>query len=361
MDKKMISPRHEGLKWLLSSVAFMLVFVLLLVNIGGVMQQKSGRKNVVPLYENSESYDVILAGTSHVVSSLFPMVMWENNGITAVNFAQTGQPFPLTYYSIKEAIDVAAPEMVVVDLYYIYQGNQYAGNESYKHQTLDNFRVFSPAKIQAVFETIKDADAKVNFLFPFFAYHSRWTELAKTDFTKADILSKGAGEIFSVAEEPLVEPFEPIDVNDTKKPKPAMIDYIDRIIALCKEKDVKLMFTVVPYYPVGFEQERDLADDQRLFNWVTQYVEKQGVECLNMLYKVEEMGFAMDKYMREWNHQNYWGGEVTSKYLANYLQENYGIADHRGEAGYEKWNEDFAAYDAWRQKQLDAFEKKNTK
>lgn len=351
MEGTIKSLKHQTMKWLLSSLLFLIIVVLLIVGLGKVMQDKTSKTNVTPIYDIDAKYDVVFAGTSHVVSSLFPMVMWENNGIASCNYAQTGQPFPLTYYSIKEALDVTEPELIVCDLYYVYIGNKMAGNTSYKHQTLDNMRFYSPARISAIMDVVDNAE-KTNFLFPFFAYHSRWNKMLQRDFKEVTSYSKGSGEVFSKKEEEFGSPFIPISRDEVKKPSSAIVHYIDSIIQLCKEKDVKLLFTVVPYYPVGEEQGRVLEDDQRLFNWVEDYVEKQGIECLNMLYLIDDMGFDMEAHMREWNHQNYWGGEVTSKYLANYIQEHYGIADHRGEVGYEQWEEDFVRYDKWRTTQL---------
>lgn len=351
MDSTAKKPHHQTVKWLISSLIFLMIVVLLIVGLGKVMQDKTSKTNVTPIYDKDAKYDVILTGTSHVVSSLFPMVMWENNGITACNYAQTGQLFPLTYYSIKEALEVTSPELVVCDLYYVYIGNKMAGSTAYKHQTLDNMRLLSPARISAIFDVIENGE-KGNFLLPFFAYHSRWSDMQKRDFAETVSYTKGSTETFTRKEEDFPASFVPISQDDVKKPSSAIIGYIDSIIQLCKEKDVQLLFTVVPYYPQGEEQGRVLEGDQQLFNWVEDYVESQDVECLNMLYCLDDMGFDMDAHMREWNHQNYWGGEVTSKYLANYIQENYGIADHRGEAGYENWDEDFRQYDKWRQQKL---------
>ena len=137
-------------------------------------------------------------------------------------------------------------------------------------------------------------------------------------------------------------------------PDEHIVHYIDRMIALCRDTGTELLFVVVPYYAMSEQQGRQLEDDQRMFNWIANYVSQQGIGCLNMLYCLDEMGFDMNQHMREWNHQNYWGGEVTSRYLAQYIRRNYGIEDHRGDTGYEQWGEDMKRYQRWRQSRLDA-------
>ena len=343
--------RRQKISWFVSSAVFACIVLALIIGLGKIMQDKTSKHLVTPLYDEEAQYDVVLLGTSHVLSGLYPMIMWENSGIAACNYAQVGQVFPLTYYSAKEAIDVVEPEMIVCDLYYIYKEGKASDNMPYKHQTLDNMRFFSPNRIEAIMDVIVKED-RSDFLFPFFAYHSRWNDLAKRDFEGTVSYTKGSEEKFSRAEEPFAQPFVPVAQSEMKRPSDEVIEYIDKLIALCEETETKLLFTVVPYYPMGEQQGRILEDDQRLFNWVGNYVEQQGIECLNMLYLIDEMGFDMDEHMREWNHQNYWGGTVTSTYLAEYIQQNYGIADHRGEAGYEQWDADLADYTNWCEGQL---------
>lgn len=345
---------RQNVKWLVSSAAFLCLVVFLAAVLGNVFMDKSGSANVVSLYDENAAYDVVFTGTSHVVNSLYPMEMWKSHGITACNYAQTGQMFGITYYAVKEAIDVARPKLMVCDLYYAYIANKTAGNTSYKHQSLDNMRFLSPNRIGAIADLIPNRE-KMDFLFPLLSFHSRWNTLTQSDFSQATSITKGAAENFFLAKEPFAAPFVPVDRTEEKRPAPHVIDYVDAIIKACKESGTQLLFTVVPYYPQGTEQGRVLEDDQRIFNYLTSYVEAQGIGCLNMLYHLDEMGFDMDAHMREWNHQNYWGGVVTSTYLAEYIQKHYGIEDHRNEKGYEQWDADWAAYDAWCQVYLERF------
>ena len=46
------------------------------------------------------------------------------------------------------------------------------------------------------------------------------------------------------------------------------------------------------------------------------------------------------------------GGRKLSHYLGRLISEEYGLADHRGEAGYSSWEEDYQAYLSAREQQL---------
>ncbi|MBE5803030.1 MAG: hypothetical protein E7316_00785 [Clostridiales bacterium] len=356
-NKQTVSCRRKNVKWLLSCVAFLCVVALLVVSLGDVFMEKAGSGNVISIYDKDAKYDVVFVGTSHVVSGVYPMEMWESHGLASYNYAQVGQPFGITYHYAREAIEVARPKLIVCDLYYIYLRDRLQGSTSFKHQSLDNMRFFSLNRLKAIYETLP-AGEWGNFIFPFFSFHSRWDALKQADFTTPNTVTKGAAQEFSMAEQSF-EQFVPIDSADMKKPKAYAVEYIDRLMALCERTGTQLLFTVIPYYPVGEEQGRDLEDDQRYFNWVTDYVESKGYDCLNMLYCYDEMGFDPAQHMREWNHCNYWGGVVVSRYLAEYIQQHYDIPNRAGQEGYEQWDKDMKAYDAWRKKQLDAFEKNN--
>lgn len=360
-NNQTVSCMRKNVKWFLSSVAFACIVALLVIVLGGVFMNKSGTEGVISIYDEDAKYDVVFVGTSHVVSAMFPMEIWESHGITSCNYAQTGQGFGVTYHYACEAIETAKPKLVVCDLYYIYQSTRTAGGTSFKHQSLDNMRFFSLNRLKAIFETVPPGEWS-NFLFPFFAFHSRWNDLTPRDFNSAAIssITKGSDQIFELATESY-EKFVPIDPSETLQPEDYAIEYIDRLIALCERTNTQLLFTVIPYHAVGEEQSRDLEDDQRMYNWVSNYLAEKGVDCLNMLYCTKEMGFDTNQHMREWNHCNYWGGVIVSQYVADYIQQNYAIADHRGEAGYEQWDADMETYAAWRQKKLKAFNKSNSK
>ena len=343
---------RRNVKWALSCVVFCLIVAALVMALGGVFKEKSSVANVLPIYDEDAKYDVVFLGTSHMVNGVYPMEIWDSHGITSVNYAQVGQPFGVTYYAAKEAVEVARPRLLVVDLYYVYMNSPLQGNNAFKHQSLDNMRPLSLNRLLAITEVTGKKEWP-EFVFPFFAYHTRWSSLNANDFTEPDMTTKGAVQIFSRAEQTF-EPFVPVDASEKLKPQAFTIGYIDQLMALSRETGTELLFTVIPYYPVGQEQGRDLADDQRMLNWVADYVEQAGFRCLNMLYAFDEIGFDPAQHMREWNHLNHWGGTLVSSYMADYIRQHYAIPDHRGEPGYEQWDADMAAYTLWRDAELAA-------
>jgi hypothetical protein len=269
------------------------------------------------------------------------MELWKEYGIASTNYAHNGQPLALTYYSLKEAIEQQHPKLAVVDLYYIYT-KQKTGSVAYMHQTIDNYKP-SLTKLQAIWDIIP-LKQKLEFILPFSLYHSRWKDLGKSDFLPISSPTKGANEIFDEPEEPF-DPFVPIDRGDMLEPHRIIQTYLKKMVELCRQTNTQLLFTVVPYYPYGEEQDRDLEDDQRMFNWAESFAKEQGVGFLNYLYLLDELGFDHNTDMREWNHVNYFGGMKVTLYMGAYIREHYGIPDRREDATYAHWARDLRVYE----------------
>ena len=68
-----------------------------------------------------------------------------------------------------------------------------------------------------------------------------------------------------------------------------------------------------------------------------------------MLDYLDKMQFDMQNDMMEWNHTNYFGGKKVTLFLGAYLQEQYGelLRDHRGQTGYESWEDQVDAHNAF--------------
>ena len=115
--------------------------------------------------------------------------------------------------------------------------------------------------------------------------------------------------------------------------------YLDKMTALCKEKDIQLILIKAPsLYPYWYDEwevqmEQYAADNDLLY--------------INFLELVEETGldFSTDTYDAGL-HMNLSGAEKLSHYLGQVLSEQVGVENHRGEEHLEEiWEEKKAAYE----------------
>ena len=93
-------------------------------------------------------------------------------------------------------------------------------------------------------------------------------------------------------------------------------------------------------------------EKQAQYNYIADIVEEGGYRFLNLNDYYEEIGvdFSTDFYDYG-GHANAIGAEKCSRFLGEYLKENYDFEDKRGQAAYASWDE---AYEEWSRRNEEA-------
>ena len=64
--------------------------------------------------ENSEVYDVLFFGNSHMANAVYPMELWHDYGMVSYNLAGYGNRIPTTYWNVENALTCSDQELIVV-------------------------------------------------------------------------------------------------------------------------------------------------------------------------------------------------------------------------------------------------------
>ena len=119
--------------------------------------------------------------------------------------------------------------------------------------------------------------------------------------------------------------------------KDFMLQAVEDIITYCKNRDIEVVFTVMP--------GSHTPSQQRALNTVIALGKKYGVETID-LHDFDVVDAKTDFYdMRNMgndataSHINFSGAKKVTRFLGNWLQENYDLKDRHGESGYENWEE----------------------
>lgn len=325
--------------WYMKPIIFVLIFLWGIYSLNQILINKEERENISTFYEEPEnSIDVIFAGTSHPLNGFYPMEMWNSHGIASYNISQSGQMLPVTYYGIQEALRFQTPKVIVLDLYYIIKERKY-GNVGMTHNSIDNYK-WSSVKLRCILDAVDPKEQK-NFLFPFRLYHSRWKELEKKDFFLRSNVKRGANINFGIEENEIPK----LLYTDAKSEIPEVsLEYLTKIITLCKEKEVPLLFTILPYH-VGEDNDRKEAQEQlAIYNTVLELAEEYEIDCVNYFEILDKIDFDWATDLYDKTHLNYFGGKKVSLYMAEYLQKNYNIPNHKEDLEYQRWHEDYEIY-----------------
>lgn len=310
---------------LIRVIAFLLVLVLLLAGSSALIRPKGYEAYDIETVdiklqqmssEKDGSIDVIFAGDSELLYAFSPLQLWGEYGMTSYIISSGGQKICDTYEILTQVFLHHSPKAVVLD-----------GNSFYRDGSI---------YLEEDDKLLETAER----IFPVFHYHTRYKTLplpgvlmSFTNHRKNQELYKGWLDVRRI--EPYTGPADYMGAPDTpKEPIPeASVEYLDRILALCREHDCALFIEDVPS-SANWSYARH--------NAVEEWADTHGVDYLDLNLLNGEIGIDWSTDTRDrGDHLNFYGSLKLSDYMGRLLQEKYALADHRGDAFYGNWQADF--------------------
>ncbi len=268
--------------------------------------------------------DVLFLGSSHSYCSVIPAQLWQDYGMAGFNMAISGQDLASSYYNFAEALKTQDLKVVCVDLFgctysgYLVEGNMYRNTLS---------RKLSKTSVEAVNSIVK-TDNKSDFILKWPIIHTRYKELKKPDFAtkrpaylgyKAEFMAKGTEKLLYANVEP--KPFGEEEQQWLKK-----------IIELAQESGTELVFFLAPYQ-IALQEQEYIA-------YAKGMAAEYNIPVIDMVEMSDEIELDWERDMIDYGHTNYWGAQKVTAYLGGFLENNYDLADHRGDARYALWDLD---------------------
>ena len=337
---------------LVKAVAFLLLTVLIIGNLGEVFALKHETYEANNYYSFDYLYDipkdtldVVYIGTSQYHMGITPLEIWKEYGITGASFNSPSCRAWLAYYMMQEVLKYQSPKVVMIDAAILRGGNNYiAGNRRMIGQFRPSFM-----KFQALYDCLdlkgKSIDQMINTSFEFFAYHDKWDTRKEEDFTD-DVSSLNYQKGYSL----LTNCVPYSDMNHKENRKATMfsiddrsLDYMERIKKLCDEKEIKLIVAKLPSDMWNNTYARYVGD----------WAEENDADYLDLTQRKlqREMGFDRETSYFDNNHLNYIGAETVSKYLGSYLTQNYQFESHSQKIE-DAWQADYDKYEKYRNNKI---------
>lgn len=288
-------------------------------------------------YQETTEHDVIFVGDCEVYENFSPITLWENYGVTSYIRGSPQQLIWHSYYTLKDTLERETPKVVVFNVLSMQYSEPQS--EAYNRMALDDLPL-SVNKIQAVLASKMEDETLLSYIFPFFRYHSRWSELTASDFRylfHQDTLSHN-GFLMRADVRPVETLPEPKKLANYQFAD-VCYEYLDKIRLLCEEKGVELILIKAPsLYPHWYDEW-----DQQMVDYAAEY----GLTYINFLDHIDEIGldFSTDTY-DQGLHLNLSGAEKLSDYFGTILQEA-GVPDRREDEELSAvWAEKCADYHA---------------
>lgn len=261
--------------------------------------------------------DVLIAGSSTLLVGLSPLELWENYGIVAYTRASTLQAPPVTWLNIREAYRYQKPKVVIMGVTSLFLNYNYDKLEPYIRRGLD-FKKLTPEKMKTIYDVVKRSDSQhmLDYIFPVFRYHDRWKEFQWTDVEnlgRQHDFARGQYLIYKTKE---IEPREQVDESvAAEKENEDAWSFYKSAIEYCKSQGSEV---IVVYMP----------DDRWSYGrYLTtkKLVESCGAEYLdfNLENIIQELDLDWEHDFYDPHHLNPVGAQKPTKYLGDYLVENY--------------------------------------
>ena len=315
------------------SILFVLIFCLILYMIMCVLlfKQEDGTLPMRNYYDLPEdTVDVLFLGSSHIGMNVSTQVLWDEYGIAGYKCWGSTQPIWNTYYYLKECLEYQTPKVVVVDVHGAIFSYDYA---DYVLQIKNTMGMrFSMNKIEAVMASAPQ-DSWADLLLELPTFHTRYNELQEKDFEYFPWNTHSELRVLTNEGSDLVFAFDIIPPETTEGVEPLAAkeeDYLRRIIALCREKQVPLELIAAPYQISEFEQRR--------FRGVAALAEEyEGLRFTNFNEIYADVGIDSHSDFLDTGHFNKVGVPKYTRALANLLQSRYELPDRRTDPNHI-WN-----------------------
>lgn len=284
--------------------------------------------------EPKNSLDVLFVGSSNVSKGISPIELWSKTGIPSYNRSTQGQTMWTSYYILKDALNYQSPKVVVVNIDGCFIScNEKEGNQ----QKFFNNLSWGEAKWEALCAPAYKISVNdiISYMFPVFRYHSRFDRLVLTDLDKAYVphyKSETKGYEVNLMVNPYKGGMKYMkDTGETKAIPKYSVEYLDKIVELCKDKNIKLILSEVPSSYAWSKAESDA---------ITAYANGKGVTFID--FNTEEM---MNTTGFDWktdtidrgDHCNISGAVKITDYFGDYFIQNFGLTSKKDNPEYASW------------------------
>lgn len=318
-------------KILISCIMTLIFLIIFMSVVTNLVKRKDSYSKYEDFFEETENFDVLFLGSSHMINGIYPMELWNDYGIVSYNMGGHGNRMPTNYVVLKEALNYTTPKLVVIDCFHVKSDRMYSDSIEQVHLSLDAFPL-TFQKLQGIHELIDDRTLEAEFIWNFVTYHNRWDSLTSDDFSPTPSVEKGSeikvnvavpNEIISVPAETKLE-------EDTKG-----ITYLRKTIELCQNNNIDVLLLYLPF--------PSTQEDQAEANRVNDIAQEYDVPYINFLKIDDIVNYNID-CLDEGSHLNASGGKKVSEYVGEYLIQNCAIPDQRSNPQYSDWNNDFQEY-----------------
>jgi hypothetical protein len=230
--------------FLIRGTIFLIVFFAVDFIVGGIMRiGYFSQKNKYTYGIRQTNADVIVLGSSHALHHYVPSIISDSLGMSCFNMGSGGQNIYYHYAVISSIMERYTPKIIIMDL--IYVDYEVTGSEHNTNKLnillpylKDNKAVKEVIRLRGPFERLK----LVSRIYPF---NSQINEILYS-FIKSDRNSYLSMNGYIPLFGEFIQPRITYENRNIIQIDPLKVQYIEKVISLCKRHNVRLIMVNSP-------------------------------------------------------------------------------------------------------------------
>lgn len=325
------------LKKILGTVIFFGIGILLFQGISYLLRpidRDFYRKDIAGFYgEEKNSLDVAVFGSSSVDRYFNNPVLWEENKLTSYSLASANQSCFILEHLIDEVEKTQSPQLYIVETRKFIQAE---GKNSYSDRfsnVIDNMK-YSWNRVKLINYMIDDWEERVNYYFDIISYHDSWEYFAYENLQYAANAYKdpqkgwvNVAKIRKAKEPKIISPEEGKPVPIASECEEALRSLLKK----CREEKIPVLFVATPFAISEKGQQKNM--------YIASIIEEAGFQFLDCNQYIKEMGLDFSQDFYNPKHANMLGTEKITRFIGNYIQENFDLSTEHSEKVTADWNE----------------------
>lgn len=265
-----------------------------------------------------DSMDIIVLGSSHAQYSMNPAIINLESGYYSTVLGSGCQPMAMSYKFLEESLKTQSPEVVILDVFTMMPAQEVCYIDGMYYKAIQQMSGKTRYEAAAL---VDNEAVKWDYMFDLRMNHSNWKN---SGFYGAKEKSTGINHDFGYVLQ-LPKDFRfvhliPFEKKEDYELRPKDLKMLDLIIETCKENNIRLILMKAP---IIIDQK-----NQDALEAIWEYADSKGIEYVDFLALAEDIGFTIGMDGDTW-HNNIWGAEKISKYMANYIVENQYVKTHQ--------------------------------
>ena len=253
--------------------------------------------------------DILFAGNSEAADGFAPLKLWKDYGYSSENTAYPSQRFGDAYAMLKQIVEKQSPELLVIETDTLFsEADPFYNKDAVSSAAERIFTILHYHKVIRLLKPYSTAMTESNKN----ANKGYWLRRGVRAYTGGNSYLERKGKKSTAF-------------------KASASGIMDQVIALCEENNIEILLVTVPG-PNYFTVARH--------DYIQQWADEHGIEYIDLNYYCDEMGIDWTTDSKDaGDHLNHNGALKMNAWFGAYLNEHYDMQDHRGEEGYESWQE----------------------